>query len=233
MKKQILGAVTLSAALAVGMCMPAFAAQDGTTGKVTSGTGEFYTGGETTATVSTTMEQIDCTIPLELPFVANMLGGNLDTSSAGTYGITNNSDKADLYVTNMVVSDFSTDWNFVATTGAANASSGYSSTGVNYGDVFVQVNYNTNGSTSTSANTPIVKASGSDSLTIPVTTETFKINQKQTGGAEGHNTTAITFAGSNGKLKTSIASDAPQDLFKVTYTVSYNPYNTTEYTPAS
>lgn len=110
MKKtsKVLGALALSAAMAVGTAMPAFAAAPdfskyGDEGTDTADPASKQGTMGTTAWMTATTYQIDATVPLNIAMVGDMAGGQMMTPHEGVYRITNNNDQASLYVTQVDV----------------------------------------------------------------------------------------------------------------------------------
>ncbi|WP_165062304.1 hypothetical protein [Adlercreutzia sp. ZJ154] len=227
MKKtsKLFGAVALSAALAIGTALPAFAAATDTNVKTEASHG----GAQTTAKISTSIPAIDCTIPLEVHFSTPITGGKL--VAPGDYGITNNSESGDLYVTNMKFTNFNeAGWGFKTTDDGVSSSLVSDKT---YGDISVNMSYpKADGSgDSTAVN---VKATSEVKFNEKTdTADFFKLTKKN--GTATATKALIKFSGKNSPLKKAINNtDADRvELFKVTYTVSYNPSNATAYTLAS
>lgn len=216
MKKQIFGAILLSAALAVGTAMPAFAAGStdttGDTGSV--GSDSDYTissvagsGGETTVNINTVITQISVTVPLEVGFNAETGGGTVGVPSDGTYKLKNNSAN-DVYIVNIATTGVdSAKWQTVSGTSTFDPTVAVSD--VTYGKIKMCMTgdytdakaiYFSNDGTSTKDTTGKAK--------IPAKTGT-------TPGELGFN-----FTGTNSVLNNSAAS--AEVLTKITYTVSIN-----------
>lgn len=89
MKKKMWGALALSAALATGTAMPAFALDAAVTpGADVDGNGDFTLQGEkntgsTDVKVLAEVTQLNATLPMEVTVVANMQGGQLLASPTG------------------------------------------------------------------------------------------------------------------------------------------------------
>lgn len=109
MKKtsKLFGAVALSAALALGTAVPAFAdptfnddqiGVDGSNKVQTATMDAGTTSGNTNVFLKTTTTQINATIPLDIVVTANVEGGAMVTPSKEAYKISNNNEKANLYV---------------------------------------------------------------------------------------------------------------------------------------
>lgn len=126
MKKtsKLFGAVALSAALALGTAVPAFAdptfnddqiGVDGSNEVQTATMDADTTSGNTNVFLKTTTTQINATIPLDIVVTANVEGGAMVTPSETAYTISNNNENANLYVKKAVAST-ETGW-----TGASDA----------------------------------------------------------------------------------------------------------------
>lgn len=117
-KKSLLGAVMLSAALAVGMAIPAFAAESGDTAMSTN------LGSSTDVKIATNGEisgdQVSVTVPLTMTVVAKTAGGDLMVPTAA-YKISNQS-TSDVNVTGAYTLDNSS-FNLLLTTDASQVGS--------------------------------------------------------------------------------------------------------------
>ncbi|WP_165061979.1 hypothetical protein [Adlercreutzia sp. ZJ154] len=124
MKKtsKLLGAIGLSAALAIGTAVPAFAAttqwtdagnndettalgslvEDGTKGEIADGSNS-----STKVHIGTNISQLSVQVPIKLYLATESAGGALIAPSAGTYTIKNYTTTADIFVTK-VQCDYST-----------------------------------------------------------------------------------------------------------------------------
>lgn len=221
MKKQIFGAILLSAALAVGSAMPAFAAtvtdttsSSGTVGSNSSATIQAVAGsaGETTVNINTVITQINVTVPLTVGFVAETGGGTLGVPSDGTYKIKNGSAAA-IYITQVDLSAVDASKWKVAELDGFDATS-TAAANVVYGNIAVKM-------------TPVVTGSV-DPIQFSGTAKVFKFSDGQlkiakkdvTVGA-GDGELAFNFEGKNGILNTHNATAT--ELTKIAYTVALNP----------
>lgn len=124
MKKKMLGALALSAVLAMGMAVPAFADPEAVVqGNATDNTSdtEFEntmddqnkrTGvgtGNTDVYLQAVSNQVNATIPLKVYAVADIDGGDMVMPEKQYYKITNNSTAGELFVTK-IVSNLETGW---------------------------------------------------------------------------------------------------------------------------
>lgn len=219
MKKQIFGAILLSAALAVGTAMPAFATgtvTDTTNKQGTVGSDSSYTisnvageGGETTVNISTVVTQINVSVPLEVGFYAETGGGTLGVPSDGVYKL-KNAGATDIYVVNIATSGVdAAKWQTVSGTTSFDPTVAVSD--VVYGKIKV-------GMTGTYTDAKTIYFSN-DGTSTKDTTGKAKIPAKN-GTTDGE--LEFNFAGTNSVLNTAMTDGADEVLTKIVYTVSIN-----------
>ncbi|WP_165063017.1 hypothetical protein [Adlercreutzia sp. ZJ154] len=235
MKKtsKVLSAVVLSATLALGCAMPAFAVDfndDGlgvASGSVeTSTMNKSNTNGETSVYMKTTTTQIDATIPLNIVTAADIEGGVLTTPSESAYKISNNNVNANLYV-KAVNSVLENGWTVAdnsswPTTAEAKLTKHENP---NYGSIMLRI-------------TAKQAVDGADDTVYINTAETVNFSKKQisdkwivpaaTAGTEGADATAGTLPlkleGYSSEI-TNLKADntSQQKVATITYTVTANP----------
>lgn len=216
MKKQVFGAILLSAALAVGTAMPAFAA--GSTDTVHSkgnvGSNSDYTissvagnGGQTTVNVSTVITQINVSVPLTVSFYAETGGGTLGVPDDGIYKLENHSAN-DVYIVNIATTSVDSN-KWLTASGSANLETTQAVADVTYGKIKACM-------TGTYTNAKPIYFSN-EGTGNKITTGDAKIPAAKNGTA---GTVGFNFEGTNSVLNSSAA--AAEQLTQITYTVSIN-----------
>lgn len=120
MKKTMVGAVALSAALVLGCATPAFAEVSASGDTAFDQAAGAATGDQTTVVqLEATTTQINATVPVTVVVSAKIEGGKMITPSAGAYKIVNNSTAGSLYVTSAAGTLVAGEWSDAASTDAA------------------------------------------------------------------------------------------------------------------
>ena len=233
MKKtsKIMSAVALSAALAIGTAMPAFAA---TTSKGTEGememdgsavkTEEVSTdgeSGETSVHMKTEVSNISVTVPVKAYLYAETVGGNLGTPSKTAYRLVNTSTTTDAYIRSIAVDNTAaSEW--LLTTDTTKVGAGVQASGVTCGNILVNMAIEYKNSGNQTMSEPAFALDTAAAKTLTKTDGTFIPHMPKNNGEIN-----IDLSGQSSMLNDQIADGATtQEAFKITYTVSANPSNT-------
>ncbi|WP_165062972.1 hypothetical protein [Adlercreutzia sp. ZJ154] len=237
MKKttKIMSTLALSAVLAMGCAVPAFAADgdtpnygskvgesgtqlnntntnpDDNVGTVTNGAGAAMTD----INLRTTTDQINCMLPLEMTVAAKTLGGPIICPSAGAYTIQNNVETGSLYIIGMKA-ELQEGWAASNKTALPGENESIPATGSGHGTVYMQV----------TANSDTKALTENEKTSKEYTDMAWAVPAKSDSGA---GSLALDLAGHASEI-TGIATDeaAGVKLMKVTYTVSaMHPNNAT------
>ncbi|WP_165252117.1 hypothetical protein [Adlercreutzia sp. ZJ304] len=238
MKKttKIMSTLALSAVLAMGCAVPAFAEGTGGTdggstpnygskvgagktqlnntskneeenaGTVTNGAGAAVTD----INLRTTTDQINCMLPLEMTVAAKTLGGPIICPSAGTYAIQNNVETGSLYIIGMKA-ELQEGWTASNKNALPGENESISATETGHGAVYMQVTAN------------------SDTKALTENEQSFKEYTDMAWAVPAKGSLALDLKGHASAI-TGIATDeaAGVQLMKVTYTVSaMHPNNAT------
>lgn len=107
MKKKVLATAALTAALAFGTAVPAFAAESATEDTA------FTKDQTTTVSIETNTDQLSASIPIKMTVVAPAGGGDIKAPGSDAYKITNNS-LIPIYVTSLTGGEKDAGWKLVS-----------------------------------------------------------------------------------------------------------------------